>query len=93
MNGSEISGIVDAASVNSDAAIVAVDDWRQRYYATGLDVSSRSGFLLGAYYTGLSYQPNLLSRGTRDQAIVSGVAAAVGYAGGPPAHSLSLIHI
>jgi len=60
---------------------------RQRFYSTGLDVSSRAGFLLGSYYTGLSLQPNLLSRGTRDQAIISGVAASVGYAWGVSAHS------
>jgi len=52
-----------------------------------IDVSSRAGLLLGAYYTGLSYQPNLLSRGTRDQAIISGVAATVGYQWGVSAHS------
>ena len=53
----------------------------------GLDVSARAGLLLGAYYTGLSYQPNLLSRGTRDQSIISGVAASVGYGWGVTAHS------
>jgi uncharacterized membrane protein len=63
------------------------DEQRQRIYSGGLDVSSRAGFLLGAFYTGLSYQPNLLSRGTRDQAIVSGVAASVGYGWGVTAHS------
>jgi uncharacterized membrane protein len=62
-------------------------DWKQRYYSAGLDVSSRAGFLLGAYYTGRSMQPNLLSRGTRDQAIIGGVAAAVGYSWGTSAHS------
>lgn len=60
---------------------------RSRYYSAGLDVSSRAGFLLGAFYTGLSFQPNLLSRGTRDQAIICGVAASVGYAWGSSAHS------
>lgn len=60
---------------------------RQRIYSGGLDVSSRTGFLLGAFYTGLSYQPNLLSRGTRDQAIISGVAASVGYGWGATVHS------
>lgn len=60
---------------------------RSRFYSTGLDVSSRAGFLLGSFYTGLSFQPNLLSRGTRDQAIISGVAASVGYAWGSSAHS------
>ncbi len=59
----------------------------QAFYSTGLDVSSRAGFLLGSFYTGMSLQPNLLSRGTRDQAIVSGVAASVGYAWGVTAHS------
>jgi uncharacterized membrane protein len=63
------------------------EERRQRIYSGGLDVSSRTGFLLGAFYTGLSYQPNLLSRGTRDQAIISGVAASVGYGWGATAHS------
>jgi len=63
------------------------EEQRQRIYSGGLDVSSRAGFLLGAFYTGLSYQPNLLSRGTRDQAIISGVAASVGYGWGVSAHS------
>ncbi len=53
-----------------------------------LDVSSRSGLLLGAFYTGVSFQPGLLSRATRDQAIISGVAAATGYGWGVTAHSL-----
>lgn len=61
--------------------------WRQRVYDGSLDVSSRAGFLLGAVTVGLSYQPNLLSRGTRDQAIISGVGAGVGYAWGSAAHS------
>lgn len=70
------------------ASILGVsDERRQRVYSGGLDVSSRAGFLLGAFYTGMSYQPNLLSRGTRDQAIVSGVAASVGYGWGATAHS------
>jgi uncharacterized membrane protein len=63
------------------------EEQRLRIYSGGLDVSARAGFLLGAFYTGLSYQPNLLSRGTRDQAIISGVAAAVGYGWGVSAHS------
>jgi uncharacterized membrane protein len=68
-------------------AALGSEDWRTRYYSVGLDVSSRAGFLLGAFYTGLSFQPNLLSRGTRDQALISGVAASVGYAWGSSAHS------
>ena len=53
-----------------------------------MDVSSRAGLLLGAVATGASFQPNLLSRATRDQAIISGVAASTGYAWGSTAHSL-----
>lgn len=78
------------AIVTPDVTVDVVagpEDRLSRYYSTGLDVSSRAGFLLGAFYTGLSFQPNLLSRGTRDQAIVSGVAASVGYAWGSSAHS------
>ena len=52
-----------------------------------LDISARAGLLLGAYATGMSYQPNLLSRGTRDQAIITGVAAASAYGWGSTAHS------
>jgi uncharacterized membrane protein len=70
------------------ASILGVsDERRQAIYSGGLDVSSRAGFLLGAFYTGLSYQPNLLSRGTRDQALISGVAASVGYGWGVTVHS------
>ena len=60
---------------------------RRQIYSGGLDVSARAGLLLGAYSTGLSYQPNLLSRGTRDQAVIGGVAAATAYGWGVTAHS------
>ena len=74
-----------------DTAIALPDDladrWQERFYSSGLDVSARTGFLLGSWLTGMSLQPNLLSRGTRDQAIVSGVAASVGYAWGTSMHS------
>jgi uncharacterized membrane protein len=53
----------------------------------GLDVSGRAGSLLGAYCVGSSYQPNLLSRSTRDQALISGVAAATAFEWGTTAHS------
>jgi uncharacterized membrane protein len=53
-----------------------------------LDLSAQAGVLLGAFMTGRSFQPNLLSRGTRDQAILSGVAAATGYGWGTSGHSL-----
>jgi uncharacterized membrane protein len=52
-----------------------------------LDVSARAGSLLGAYCTGTSFQPNLLSRGTRDQALISGVAAATAFGWGTTSHS------
>ena len=47
-----------------------------------LDLSAQAGILLGAFATGRSFQPNLLSRATKDQAILSGVAAATGYGWG-----------
>jgi uncharacterized membrane protein len=58
-----------------------------RFQIGELDISARAGLLLGAYATGMSYQPNLLSRGTRDQAIITGVAAASAYGWGSTAHS------
>ncbi len=60
---------------------------RTPIYVGGLDVSARAGALLGAASTGLSFQPNLLSRGTRDQAMISGVAAATAFGWGTSAHS------
>ncbi len=53
-----------------------------------LDLSAHAGILLGAFMTGRSFQPNLLSRATKDQAILSGIAAATGYGWGTSAHSL-----
>ncbi|WP_165372777.1 alpha/beta-hydrolase family protein [Pengzhenrongella frigida] len=53
----------------------------------GLDISARAGFLLGAFATGVSYQPNLLSRATRDQALITGVATATAFEWGTAAHS------
>ncbi len=44
-----------------------------------LDISARGGLLLGAYAAGRSTQPNLLTRGTTDQAIITGVATAASY--------------
>ena len=44
-----------------------------------LDVSARGGLLLGAYMAGRSTQPNLLTRGTTDQAIITGIATAASY--------------
>ncbi len=58
-----------------------------RFHIGELDISARAGLLLGAYATGMSYQPNLLSRSTRDQAIITGVAAATAYGWGSTAHS------
>jgi uncharacterized membrane protein len=56
-------------------------------FGGGMDVSARAGTLLGAYATGTSFQPNLLSRGTRDQALISGVAAATALGWGTSVHS------
>jgi uncharacterized membrane protein len=76
----EVAAVIEALDSREASRL---DGW----YSGGLDVSSRAGFLLGAYYTGLSFQPNLLSRGTRDQAIINGVAASVAYGWGVTAHS------
>ena len=53
-----------------------------------LDRSARAGLLLAAVAVGRSYQPNLLTRATNDQAIISGVSAASAYALGTSGNSL-----
>lgn len=53
-----------------------------------LDRSARAGLLLAAAAVGRSYQPNLLTRATSDQAIITGVSAATSYALGTSANSL-----
>ncbi len=52
-----------------------------------LDVSGRAGGLLGAFVNGLSFQPNLISRGSQGQAIISGVAASTAFGWGSASHS------
>lgn len=52
------------------------------------DHTSRAALFVAAMRTGRSYQPNLLSRGTTDQAIITGVSAASGYGVGVAVHSL-----
>jgi uncharacterized membrane protein len=57
-------------------------------FRTGrLDVSARAGVLLGAHASGSSYQPNLLSRASRDQALIAGVAASTAFGVGTTTHS------
>jgi uncharacterized membrane protein len=46
---------------------------------TAPDSSSRAGIFLGAMAIGSSFQPNLLTRSTRDQAIISGLSSAAAY--------------
>lgn len=55
--------------------------------AKALDVSSRAGVLLAAYAAGSSTQPNLLTRGTPDQALITGISAVVSYGWGTSVHS------
>lgn len=55
--------------------------------AVQLDPSARAGLMLAAYAAGASTQPNLLTRGTPDQSIITGIAAAVGYGWGVSADS------
>lgn len=52
-----------------------------------LDVSSRAGLLLAAYSAGSSTQPNLLTRGTPDQALITGISAVASYGWGTSVHS------
>jgi uncharacterized membrane protein len=52
-----------------------------------LDVSSRAGMLLAGFSAGRSNQPNLLTRSTKDQALITGVAAASAYGVGVSGHS------
>ena len=52
------------------------------------DGSSRAGIFLGAMAIGSSFQPNLLTRGTRDQAIISGLSAATAYGVATASNSL-----
>jgi uncharacterized membrane protein len=52
------------------------------------DHTSRAALFVAAMRTGRSYQPNLLTRGTTDQAIITGVSAASGYGVGLAVHSL-----
>lgn len=62
-----------------DAVVIAADT---------LDHSARAGVLVAAVLAGRSYQPGLLSRDTTNQAVITGVGAAAGYAWGAAGHSL-----
>ena len=53
-----------------------------------LDHSGRAALLLSAVASGRSYQPNLLTRNTVDQAVITGVSAAAGYGLGISVHSM-----
>lgn len=44
--------------------------------------------LLGAFLNGLSFQPNLLPRGSQDQAVISGIAAASAFGWASASHSV-----
>jgi uncharacterized membrane protein len=52
-----------------------------------LEPSSRAGLLLAAVSVGLSYQPNLLTRKSVDQGIITGVSGLAAYTWGTTAHS------
>lgn len=56
-------------------------------HAGRLDVSARAGVLLGAHASGTSYQPNLLSRTSRDQALIAGVSASTAFGFATTTHS------
>ena len=44
-----------------------------------MDHSARAGLFGSAFAVGRSYQPNLLTRGSVDQAIITGTTAAAAY--------------
>ena len=52
-----------------------------------LDVSARAGLLLAAYSAGSSTQPNLLTRGTPDQALITGISTVASYGWGASMNS------
>ena len=52
-----------------------------------VDPDSRAGLMLAAVSVGLSYQPNLLTRKSVDQGIITGVSGLAGYTWGTSAHS------
>lgn len=52
-----------------------------------LDISARAGLVLGAFINGVSFQPNLISRGSEAQAIISGMAASIGFSWASSSHS------
>lgn len=49
------------------------------HYPSGMDHGSSTGLIGAAIALGQSFQPNLLTRGTRDQAIISGTTTAAAY--------------
>jgi len=49
------------------------------YYAARMDHGSSTGLIGAGLALGQSFQPNLLTRGTRDQAIISGATTAAAY--------------
>lgn len=53
-----------------------------------LEISGRTGLLLGAFVNGLSFQPNLVPRRSGAQAVISGIAAATAFGWSSSSHSL-----
>ena len=56
-------------------------------HTPSLDASARAGLVLAAVSVGLSYQPNLLTRRSLDQGIITGVSALAAYSWGVSVHS------
>ena len=72
----------------SDGVMSPVNELRDNAQDIGqLDVSARAGLLLAAYAAGSSTQPNLLTRGTIDQGLITGIATVASYGWGTSAHS------
>lgn len=59
-------------------------DWLDRH---PLEISTRAGLLLGAFTNGLSFQPNLIPRDSRAQAVISGISASTSFGWASASHS------
>ena len=74
-------GRADASEPNSrhHQPMTAQEALVEAVELTEVDSSARAGLFLGAIAIGASFQPNLLTRATRDQTIISGLSTATAY--------------
>lgn len=70
------------------AADISTADVAAGRQFTSPDVAARTGLFIASFTVGASFQPNLLTRSTRDQALITGLGGAVAYGFGSAGHSL-----